>query len=223
VSYSHAGEDLIVNALFRSFGIKQIKYLDVGANHPDYMSNTYLFYKTGSCGVTVEPNPELYAKHRKMRPDDRCINAGIGFDDRTMGVFYLFSGSEDGRSTFSKEEAERFEKTDVAASGRFNIKHIMKMPLKQINAIIEETGVPDFLSIDIGVLGLNVLRTLDFSKYRVKCVCAETIHYDEISECIREKELFKFLTDVGYIVYADTGTSTIFVDNSWFSNLVDQL
>jgi FkbM family methyltransferase len=221
-SYSQAGEDLIVQALFRSFGMEQIKYLDIGANHPDYISNTYLFYKGGSCGVTVEPNPKLFAKHRKVRPNDRCINAGIGFDGQAMADFYLFGGMADGLSTFSREEAERFEKTGVAGIGRFKIKQVLKMPLMRINDIIEQAGLPDFLSIDIEGLDFAVLKTLDFVRFRVKCICVETIHYGEKSEPIRDKELVNFLTDLGYVVYADTGINTIFVDNCWFSNLVKQ-
>ncbi len=222
LSYAQAGEDLIVRALFHSFGLEQIKYLDVGANHPEFISNTYLFYKTGSRGVTVEPNPKLYARHRKVRPEDLCINAGIGYDDRTEADFYLFSGMADGLCTFSKEEAERFERIGVAGIGRFKIASVIKVPLKRINAIIEETGLPDFLSIDIEGLDFDVLKTLDFSKHRIKCLCVETIHYGENSEPIRDGTLVRWLMDNGYVVYADTKINTIFVDVSWFLSLMNE-
>jgi len=222
VSYSQAGEDLIVRALFKSLGMEQIKYLDVGANHPDYISNTYLFYKTGSRGVTVEPNPRLYAKHRKVRPDDRCINVGIGFDDRTVADFYLFGGIADGLSTFSKKDAEQFAKTGVAGIGRFKVKQVMKMPLMRINDIIVATGTPDFLSLDIEGLDFAVLKTLDFTKFRIKCICVETIRYGEKSAPMRDKDIVKFLTNLDYIVYADTGINTIFVESLWFSDLMKQ-
>ena len=222
VSYSQAGEDLIIRALFQSFGMQQIRYLDIGANHPDFISNTYLFYTTGSRGVTVEPNPKLYAKHRALRPDDTCINAGIGFDDQPAADFYVFGGMADGLSTFSKEEAERFENVGVEGVGRFKIARVMKMPLKKINAILAETGVPDFLSIDIEGLDLAVLKTLDFATYRITCICVETIHYDADSKPQRNREIVQLLTDNGYMIYAETSINTIFVDQNWFMGLTRQ-
>ncbi len=47
-SYSQCGEDLIVKFILRDvMGEKRnISYMDIGANHPIRLSNTYLFYKT---------------------------------------------------------------------------------------------------------------------------------------------------------------------------------
>ena len=41
VSYSQCGEDLIVQQLFTVVGIDEVHYLDVGAHHPSYLSDTY--------------------------------------------------------------------------------------------------------------------------------------------------------------------------------------
>ncbi len=59
VTYSQFGEDLIVRYLFDSLGIARPTYLDIGANHPKFSGNTFGFYKRGSRGVLVEPNPRL--------------------------------------------------------------------------------------------------------------------------------------------------------------------
>jgi hypothetical protein len=34
-----------------------VQYLDIGTNHRVVSNNTFLFYRTGSSGVCVEPNP----------------------------------------------------------------------------------------------------------------------------------------------------------------------
>jgi hypothetical protein len=128
----------------------------------------------------------------------------------------------DGLSTFSKEEAERFENVGVEGVGRFKIARVMKMPLKKINAILAETGVPDFLSIDIEGLDLAVLKTLDFATYRITCICVETIHYDADSKPQRNREIVQLLTDNGYMIYAETSINTIFVDQNWFMGLTRQ-
>src|SRR2546430_2805880 len=58
-SYSQCGEDLLVNFIFGAIRQSAVSYLDVGAHHPTFLSNTYLFYKAGGSGVCVEPDPRL--------------------------------------------------------------------------------------------------------------------------------------------------------------------
>src|SRR5262249_29835011 len=55
-SYSQAGEDLIVRFFFYHQRISNITYLDIGANEPIQLNNTYYFYRRGFRGVLVEPN-----------------------------------------------------------------------------------------------------------------------------------------------------------------------
>ena len=56
-SYSQQGEDLIILDIFRHLRLKRPSYLDIGAWEPVKSNNTYLFYRLGSRGVLVEPNP----------------------------------------------------------------------------------------------------------------------------------------------------------------------
>jgi FkbM family methyltransferase len=216
-SYSQAGEDLIVSALFRSFGMSRFSYLDVGANHPDFISNTYLFYKQGSRGVCVEPNSALCTKHRRLRPEDVCLNVGVGFDDRKTADFYLFGGFADGLSTFSKSDAEHWVNVGMDGIGKFRSPQVVIMPLMSINEIISKTGTPDFLSVDVEGLDLEILRTLDFERYPIKCICVETLRHDQNQQASRDIESLRFMEKHGYIIYADTGINTIFVNLNWLS------
>src|SRR5215470_302661 len=59
ITYSQFGEDLIISDLFNKLSIDRVSYLDIGANNPSFVSNTYLFYERGFRGVLVEPNPIL--------------------------------------------------------------------------------------------------------------------------------------------------------------------
>ncbi len=106
LSYSQNGEDIIIKDLFAKIGIQKPDYLDIGANEPFYISNTYLFYSKGSKGVCIEPNPSLHKKFKRKRNRDICINAGIAFDEQLEADFYMFSEKANGLGTFSKEEAE---------------------------------------------------------------------------------------------------------------------
>ncbi len=109
VSYSQFGEDLIVRYLFDMLGTKQPTYLDIGANHPRFISNTYYFYKRGARGVLVEPNPRLCKVLRSVRPRDVVLEVGIGLTAETQADFFVFGGFADGLSTFSRSEATHWE------------------------------------------------------------------------------------------------------------------
>ena len=52
ISFSQCGEDLIVKFIFDCLGINSPTYIDIGAHHPHYISNTALFYKNG-CTATL--------------------------------------------------------------------------------------------------------------------------------------------------------------------------
>ena len=110
-------------------------------------------------------------------------------------------------------EAEKRE-----TSGTYKIKEVVKVPLVTINQIIKENfpAYPDFLSIDIEGLDLEVLKSLDFNKYPIPVICIETCVYSE--NHIRPKDLTiaEFIIPKGYEVYADTYINTIFVKTDWF-------
>jgi hypothetical protein len=43
VSFSQIGEDLIVDFIFQVRGIQKPTYIDIGAFHPEFLSNTAFF------------------------------------------------------------------------------------------------------------------------------------------------------------------------------------
>ena len=73
--YSQGGEDLILAKLlnYKSNGF----YIDVSANDPVILNNTYLFYKIGWTGLNFEPIPELAEKFKKKRNKDIVVNKAI--------------------------------------------------------------------------------------------------------------------------------------------------
>ena len=54
LSYSHYGEDMILNHIFgeRKTGF----YADVGCYHPKWFSNTKKLYDKGWRGINIDPN-----------------------------------------------------------------------------------------------------------------------------------------------------------------------
>ncbi|HEY4151240.1 MAG TPA: FkbM family methyltransferase [Chitinophagaceae bacterium] len=210
--YAQAGEDVILDRFFYKSGIQHPSYLDIGANHPAYISNTYFFYLRGSKGVCIEPNPRLAQYIRKQRPRDTVLNVGVGIDEQTEADFYLFPDHADGLSTFSKNEAEHWQEVGMKGMGKISYEKIIKVPLQTINSVIGNhfTAAPDLLSIDVEGLDLQILQTLDFNRYRPVAICVETLSYDEQQREHKRSDIIEFLLARDYEIYADTHINTIF-------------
>jgi FkbM family methyltransferase len=210
--YAQSGEDLILSHIFFKSGIQKPSYLDIGANHPSFISNTYYFYLRGSTGVCVEPNPYLYKKIMKARPRDQVINAGIGVTESAGADFYLFPDSAHGLSTFSRKDAEYWGGVGMKNVGRIPYEKVIKIPLVTINSVIEKyyDHCPDFISLDVEGLDLDILQSLDYNRHSPKVICVETLLYDDDQQERKNVMIIDFLKGKGYEVYADTHVNTIF-------------
>lgn len=213
ISYAQAGEDVVLDFLLKGLSISKPSYLELGVHSPDVANNTYLFYTRGARGVLVEADSSLVPYIQAMRPDDVVLNVGVGTGNENEADFYIFDVR--GLNTFDKEEAEYRHK-----NGSFEIQQIVKVKLLTINEIILNNfkNFPDFLSIDIEGLDLPVLKTLDFEKFPIPIICAETCTYSENHIKPKNEAIMEFMKSKGYFVYADTYVNTIFVNETWFYN-----
>jgi FkbM family methyltransferase len=208
-SYAQCGEDLIVQFIFHALRIAKPSYLDLGAHDPRYMSNTYLFYKRGSRGVCVEPDPLLFERIKRQRPRDMCLNIGVGVSKEPIADFYVMTNKA--LNTFSKQDAERYQ-----SYGNQKIETIIQVPLLPVNQIISQHFVlaPQFISIDIEGLELTILQSLDFKIFRPVVLCVETLTYTEDRTERKLSEVIDFVCSQGYFIYADTYINSIFVDTA---------
>ena len=205
-SYSQCGEDLIIDFLFETLKIKYPTYLDLGAHHPCYLSNTYRFYRTGSVGVNIEADPALIGAFKKIRPRDQNINVGIG---PKAGFLDLYVMSVPTLNTFSLEEAERFKKE----SG-FEIIKKVSVEVLTFDKIVSTycQNIPDFVSLDVEGLDLEIIKSIDFKTIRPKFFCIETVSYSETRGGVKNLEIDKIFYENGYFKYADTFINSIYVD-----------
>lgn len=213
VSFAQYGEDIIISNILQNIGVVNPTYLDIGAHHPTQLSNTYLMYSQGCRGVCVEPDPSLYALLNGSRPRDVCINAGVGTTTVSEADFYIITAKT--LSTFSKREAERYEKL-----GTHKIQRVIKMPLVQVNDVIKDhfSSFPNLVSLDVEGLDLEIIRTFDFSSVRPEVFCIETIEYAESGISEKINDIIDIMTSHGYLAFADTFVNTIFVDRDAWAN-----
>ncbi len=205
-SYSQSGEDLIVRFIFDAIRIPTPSYIDVGAYHPEHLSNTALFYKNGSRGVNLEPDPTLFQRFKLARSEDTNLNIGV---DNMEGErdFYIISTPT--LNTFSKEEAE-----NCTRDNHHQIVAISKTKVDVISNIIQSycKGIfPDFLSLDVEGLDLKILQSINYENSSPLIICVETISFSETGNGVKDTYIIQFLESKGYIVYADTYINTIFV------------
>lgn len=214
-SYSQCGEDLIVKFIFDNLNIKNPSYLDIGAHHPYYISNTALFYQDGSVGINIEPDPILFEAFEKNRKKDKNLNIGISNYEDVLD-FYLISSPT--LNTFSKEDAFNYQK-----EGNFKIKSIEKIKVNTLSNVLNEfsNGIfPQFLNVDAEGIDELIVKSIDFEKNFPIVICIETISFSTSGNGVKNLALIKLVEENGYLLYADTHINSIFVrKNNWIREI----
>lgn len=165
-SYSSFGEDQVIAQLVskKRGGF----YVDVGAFHPFKYSNTYYFYKYfGWSGINIEPNPIHYQLFEKHRSRDINLNVGIAESPNEL-QYYMFN---DG--LYNTFESNRKEELVHQGIPLVDNKKIPVMPLAQVfNQHLNGMQI-DFLNVDVEMLDLEVLKSMDWTKTKPEVIAIE--------------------------------------------------
>lgn len=212
-SYSQCGEDRIIDFLFMWLGINEIRYLDIGAHHPSWLSNTYYFYKKGHNGVLIEPDQYNFKKLIKSRPRDMVLNIAIGDNNEGELNFYIMKNRS--LNTFDKDQVK-----DLENNANEFLDKVEKIRMCGINELAEKyfskTNKPNFVSLDVEGMDLSILKSWDFEEFHPAVLCVETLTYSKNNDERKISEIIDFLKTKRYKVYADTYINTIFVcEKTW--------
>lgn len=183
-------------------------YIDIGAFHPKFYSNTYRFYQRGWRGVNIDAAPGSMIAFRKTRPQDYNIEAAISDVEKELDFYYW--GTPFGVNTFSPEIAaemgERFGKQPIR----------MKVLTKRLVNILEEVLPKEqeisFMSVDVEGHDLQVLRSNNWEKYRPELVLAED--HLLLSDQVSGSPITQFMESVGYSWCAWVGPTIVYRDQS---------
>jgi FkbM family methyltransferase len=211
-SYAQCGEDMIVDFLLMWLGNKKVTYLDIGAHHPTWLSNTYHFYKLGHRGVLIEPDELLCKGLRSVRPHDKVLNIAVGTGGNDIINMYVMTSKT--LNTLDKEQAETLQ-----ATGREKIEAVMEVRRLGINEVLAEhfpDTPPVFVSLDIEGLDYAILQAWNFSRFRPIVFCVETLTYTQNNTERKLTEILDLMRSNRYRIYADTFVNTIFVcEDAW--------
>jgi FkbM family methyltransferase len=201
-TYAQHGDDIVIRCVFDSLGIDNPSYLDIGAHHPTNISNTKLFYDTGSRGINVEANPHLFQQFMIERPDDVNLNFGVGVESGFLDFYMVDEHS--GRNSFDYDTVAAF----VADYPEFSIREVRALPVMTVAQILQNRAIPDFLSIDVEGLDYDILKSIDFKRYPFKLICVEVGGSDKINYADAVSML---LETNGYFSLIRCGANLIFV------------
>ena len=204
-SYSTYGEDIIIEQFFKNK--KKGFYVDIGCYHPLEGNNTYLLFKKGWNGINADVNSLSIELFNRAREKDHNINLAVSDKNQKWKIY--FRKKINMLNTSSKKLAK------IHFRNGFQEKSINACPL---NEIIKKSKFDnrriDFLNIDVEGKELNVLKSLNFTKYKPRLICIE-IHnhekmYDQNYDYLKRNLVYKFLITKGYNVFWKNGFSFIF-------------
>jgi len=214
-SYSQCGEDIIIEFIFKNLlKIRNPTFMDIGANHPKKFNNTYIFYRSGSRGINIDPNIDSIKLFKKYRSKDINLNLGIG-KEKTVKTLYIFENSM--LNTFDENTAKI--QGGIISKKEIVICHISEIVNKYFNF-----NFPDFLTLDAEGMDLEILQSINFnnSNFNIpKLICVETIQKTGNSTWVKDFELIDFVKQMGYIHHSDTFINSIFIHPHFLKVKID--
>ena len=201
ISYSQFGEDLILLKYLKYKNIKKGKYLDIGAFHPRWVSNTHLLHQQGFMGYCVDIDDEKlkwfrFARGKKVK----TICAAVSNSYEELIKVYKFERKSPFSSidTTSLEHAEYF-RSDKSKYKEINVKNI------HINELFNKVGKINVLNIDIEGKDFEVLKSS-----KLDIIDPEVILIEDHNSYFPSKELIKFFSDREYFLISICGLTKCF-------------
>ena len=190
-SYAQWGEDRLVWDHFhrkpRGF------FIEVGANDPINLSQTYLLEQNGWEGILVEPQAECCQRLRQVRPRSKVIQAACGAPAQKGKALFRIATSHD-RSMLATQTPDE----DVTFAGT------VEVDLITLDELLAERGdpKPDFVSIDVEGGELAVLQGFNLAKHQPGLLVVE--------DHVHHLRLHAYLRAQGYKLVKRTGS------NNWY-------
>lgn len=195
-SYSQFWEDrLLARVVINQIG----SYVDIGAGNPVWGSNTYLFYKRGWHGVTVEPILFNFRMQKLLRKRDLQIRALVTHSQTKMDFYQLWPWE---LSTTVQETAETRILEGATLIRKEKIDCITLSEIYISNPICR----PAILSVDVEGAELEVLQSNNWNLFNPDLICIE-----ELTTPIQNSKIREFLESHDYRLQAHNGVSSIYV------------
>jgi hypothetical protein len=200
-SFSQFGEDLAICRLADQLGLQNGVYVDAGAFHPIFGSNTLLLSKKGWRGINVDLAPERISKFHRYRPNDYNIAACLSDSVRSVQIAHYEIASTD--RVVDSHDTEK-----LSLAGQKPIRFSSGTTTTLTSLIEKSPFVFEeilYLNVDCEGHDLNVLRGFDFNRCRPKLLSVE------LQENPDRKEIEDLLRRFNYRLEARIPLAAIFI------------
>lgn len=191
--FSQEGQDKIAQEVLTSLGINldSLSIIDIGANHPITLNNTYFFEKEKSANVfNIEPNPDfipIYKEHDRV-----LINFAIGNREQELDLFVPKRKLE---VNYNDNVHSSLILSEIPESALGDIE-LKKVRVKPLGKVINP-GNFNLLFIDVEGYEMNVLNGINFDQFSFDVIFIEN------NSLIRTpNEIRQFMKKKGYSFYA---------------------
>jgi len=194
IHYGEFGEDILINRILKN--IKTGRYVDVGCYHPFKGSLTVQLYKRGWRGINIDLSKSSIDLFNLVRKKDINLNIAVSdFNGQTN--YFENSPINQQNSLIKSNDNQKMIKTDC----------------KNLNFILGENKFEKFEYLNIDVEGNenNVIKGIDFSKYRPILITVENnnLHIKDYMQ----SEVYKILTGNNFTFIGKIGVTNFFLDN----------
>jgi FkbM family methyltransferase len=169
-------------------------YVDIGAHHPFYLSNTFWFYRNGWRGLNVDALPGAMNSFNALRPRDINVEACLAHSDGT--VVQLAVPTQTAEASCSP--------TSDPASKR------IEMRSRSLASLLSEYMPPgveiDFMSVDCEGLDEEILRGNDWERFKPNYLLVES---QAAFDAFGSSTLGVYLREQGYTPIAKSGLSYV--------------
>ncbi|MBT4529991.1 MAG: FkbM family methyltransferase [Phycisphaerae bacterium] len=187
-------EELAEQFLVRQYlGEKGGFFVEVGANNPFDLSQTWHLAQLGWKGILIEPIPSLCSALREKRPESTVIEAACSSPSAPTSATFTVA-QDSGKSTLADEFLDK--RSDVLSQ--------ITVKLSTLDSMLQDNAVSevDFVSIDVEGTQFDVLLGFDLQKWKPRLVLVE--------DHLLDKNTHKLLVGQGYQLVKRT------LFNNWY-------
>lgn len=201
LSHSQFGEDMAVRAIFgdRRYGT----FVDLGAHHPVYFSNTYHFYRKGWRGLNVDALPGSMKLFELLRPHDINVEAALAPHQGQTLTYFMFD--QPACNTLDPVTADAHLQSNRARLVERRTLACMTL----VDCLDKHLGSKhiDLMTIDLEGMDEAILRSNEWTRYRPDLLILERRGLRLNAAC--DDSLIRYLSELGYELEAKCGPSFI--------------
>jgi len=165
--------------------------IDVGAYHPKWRSNSYVFGLAGWAVFYLEPNPNC-AHH--FSESDKLYQYAIGLENKDDVDYFIFSPSDEASWT-------GLYNYPVTLDTVVGVTKAKQRTLDWFLTHVTDVPQVDYISIDVEGKEFDVLRSIDLDRWGVKVIVVENFcsgNFYHFLDGRKGDEVEKYLTGYGF-------------------------